>query len=225
MVTSAVKGNALLIRTQDLMQQNIPMDLGTMVNACIVVCDSRVKHSIAIGEYRQRRTELESGQEVLMQLYPQSRDLGMLNLEQLEHARHFLDPIVYKRVRHVISENSRVLSGAEALRRGDAMSLGRFMLASHASQRDDFACSCAEVDFLVDTASMLSGCLGSRLTGGGFGGCTISLVLKNEVETFREALCDTYRRRFDIDLPAWICDASDGAAALKMSTIGEDAAS
>ncbi len=117
----------------------------------------------------------------------------------------------YLRCRHVISENARVREAGAAMTAGDPVALGKAMLASHVSQRDDFQCSCEEIDFLVEQASALPGCFGARLTGGGFGGCTVNLVAAEEVADFCSALKIAYQERFQLDLPIYDCVAVDGA--------------
>jgi galactokinase len=119
----------------------------------------------------------------------------------------------YKRCRHIVSENARVREARGAMRSGDAVAFGRLMVGSHASQRDDFECSVEETDFLADTALTLEGCYGARLTGGGFGGCTVSLVAADHVPSFVAALQAAYRERFEIAAPCYVCEAVDGAVA------------
>jgi len=117
----------------------------------------------------------------------------------------------YLRCRHIITENARVLEAIDALRRGDNAGFGMLMLAAHASERDDFACSCDEIDFLVETAAALDGCLGARLTGGGFGGCTVNLVAQEKTEEFTTALKQRYLQSFGIAAEIHVCEAVDGA--------------
>jgi galactokinase len=115
------------------------------------------------------------------------------------------------RCRHVVTENARVRAARDAMFSGNPASLGELMLQAHASYRDDFAASCAEVDFLVDTATHLPGCFGARLTGGGFGGCTVNLVERSHSEAFAAALKSAYQRHFNITAEIYLCDAVDGA--------------
>ena len=124
----------------------------------------------------------------------------------------------FLRCRHIISENGRVLEAGKAMLAGDAESLGKIMTAAHASERDDFECSVPEIDFLVETAISLPGCHGARLTGGGFGGCTVNLVDASQAETFAEALRRRYHERYAAEpgfreADTYLCDAVDGAVA------------
>jgi galactokinase len=210
-ITAAKAGHALLLDTRTLGYEHIPINHGALAETCIVVCNTMVKHSIASGDYGQRRRELEAGQTVLRDAFPQLRDLGDATVDQLEHSSKAMYPESYKRCRHVITENARVREAKQAMLAGDAKRLGELMLTAHASERDDFECSCEEVDFLVDTASALEGCFGARLTGGGFGGCTVNLVARSKAEAFVSTLKSTYLERYSINPDAYICEAVDGA--------------
>ena len=210
-VTAAQANYALLLHTRTLESESIPFDRGELRDTVIVVCNSMVKHSIAGGEYGRRRIEVESGQEVLTARFPQLEDLGEATLEQLEAAGAGMSAESYRRCRHIIGENARVRAAKEAMLGGDARAMGEVMLASHASQRDDFACSTVEIDFLVETARGLQGCFGSRLTGGGFGGCTVSLVATTDREQFASSLKAAYLQRFGIEAQTYFCKAVDGA--------------
>jgi galactokinase len=210
-VTAARAGHALLIHTRDLSYEHLPMNQGALAQTQIVICNSMVRHSVASGEYGVRRRELEAGQALLRQQFPHLRDLGDATLAQLEAARAQLSPESYLRCRHIISDNGRVLQAREAMFAGDPVAFGRLMLAGHASERDDFQCSIEEVDFLVETAAALPGCFGARLTGGGFGGCTVNLVAREHSASFAAALKKAYQQRYNIVPETYLCDAVDGA--------------
>ena len=124
-----------------------------------------------------------------------------------------MSPESYRRCHHIISENGRVLEARDAMMEGNAALLGDAMTRSHISQRDDFECSVEEIDFLVETALQLPGCFGSRLTGGGFGGCTANLVRVADADAFSHALQAAYRERFNNDAQIYVCNAVDGAVA------------
>jgi galactokinase len=210
-ITAAKAGHALLLNTRDLSFEHIPMNHGPLADTCIVVCNSMVKHSIAAGDYGQRRQELEAGQNVLRDAYPHLRDLGDATIEQLQACEATMSPASFKRCRHVISENDRTRAARQAMLDGDAAALGKLMIQAHASERDDFECSCDEVDFLVETAAKLEGCFGARLTGGGFGGCTVNLVAVSAAKDFVTALQVAYKERWNIFPETFICEAVDGA--------------
>ena len=212
-VTAATAGHALLLNTRDLSFEHLPMNTGGLASCSVVVANSMVRHSVATGDYGTRRRELEAGQAAIREAYPKVRDLGDASMEQLESCRAAIPPESYLRCKHVITENARVREAAAAMKQGDAVTLGDAMNRSHASQRDDFQDSVPEIDFLAATALDLPGCYGGRLTGGGFGGCTVNLVLTAEAETFQSALSAAYRERFGIDPETYICTPSDGAVA------------
>jgi len=200
-----------LLDTRSLSYEHIPMNQGALAETCVVVCNSMVKHSIASGDYGQRRRELEAGQAILREAFPQLRDLGDADGNQLERSENAMSAESYKRCRHIITENARVREAKKAMLAGNAELLGGLMLKAHASERDDFECSCEEVDFLVDAASKLDGCFGARLTGGGFGGCTVNLVDRAKADSFVAALKTAYLERYNIHPDAYICEAVDGA--------------
>jgi galactokinase len=212
-ITAAIKNNALLIHTRDLMFEPIPMTRGGFAEACIVVCNSEVKHSVATGEYGSIRRQMEAGQAVLRERFPSVLDLGMATLEQLDSVRDRMSTESYKRCKHVITENARVLKAREAMLDGNVTEMGQLMTAAHNSQRDDLGTSCHELDFLVDAALKFEGCYGARMTGGGFGGCTVNLVMKDKAGAFSDSLRGQYKQRFDVDAESWICEAEEGAVA------------
>ncbi len=210
-ITAAKAGHALLLNTRDLTYEHLPMNKGALADTQIVVCNSMVKHSVATGEYGVRRRELEEGQAVLRSTFPNLRDLGDATITELNQCQHQMSHEAFIRCRHVVTENARVRSARDSMFSGDPTSLGQLMLQAHASYRDDFAASCEEVDFLVDTAITLPGCFGARLTGGGFGGCTVNLVDRAHSDAFAATLKSAYRQRFDIAAETYLCDAVDGA--------------
>ncbi len=210
-VTAAKAGHALLLDTRSLQYEHLPISEGGLAATRIVICNSLVKHSVATGEYGSRRKEVEAGQSLLMERFPELRDLGDATLAQLDEVAASMAPESLRRCRHIISENGRVREARQAMLAGDPVRLGRLMLAAHASMRDDFEASCVEIDFLVDTAARLPGCFGARMTGGGFGGCTVNLTTQSEAESFSNALKAPYRERFGIDAETYVCEAVDGA--------------
>jgi galactokinase len=202
-------GHALMLdcRTLDSESLTIP------ANARLVICNSMVKHNLAGGEYNNRRADCETGVSILRKSLPQVRALRDVTLAQLEAHRKELPEVVYRRCRHVISENQRVLDAASALRSGDLDGFGQLMYASHRSLRDDYEVSCSELDLLVEIASKGQGVYGSRMTGGGFGGCTITLVESGAVEEFQETISRKYKDATGIAAPVYVCSAAQGAGA------------
>jgi galactokinase len=210
-IAAAKAGHALLLNTRTLHYEHLPMNQGALAETQIVVCNSMVKHSVASGEYGVRHRQVMDGQQALLKKYPALHDLGDATLEQLESAQSEMPHESYLRCRHIISDNARVIQAKDAMFAGDPEALGKLMLAGHASERDDFACSTEEIDFLVDTASTLPGCFGARLTGGGFGGCTVNLVDRHQTAAFAAALRTAYQEKFNIAADIFVCDAVDGA--------------
>ncbi|MGA8941052.1 MAG: galactokinase [Acidobacteriaceae bacterium] len=209
-VTAAKAGHALLLDTRSLTYEHLPMNHGALANTQIVVCNSMVKHSVATGEYGIRRRESEEGQAILIHKFG-VRDLGETTLDQLEAARSEMSDSSFRRCRHIITDNARVREARKAMNDGDPIAFGKLMLAGHVSERDDFECSTEEIDFLVETATHLPGCFGARLTGGGFGGCTVNLVDRSHSEAFAAALKSAYKQHYNIAAETYICDAVDGA--------------
>jgi galactokinase len=197
-----VRGNALAIDTRALTAELAPIP----ETLRLVVCNSMVTHKVA-GEspYKKRREEVEEAAHVF------GRQLRDVSLQELIAARGKMSEEAFLRARHVITDSQRVVDGVAALKAGDAAGFGRLMTAAHASFRDDFAASCAECDLLVRLAMELEGCLGSRLTGGGFGGCTVSLVEADAAEGFARDLQAGYRAETGVMAQVFVCEIADGA--------------
>jgi galactokinase len=212
-ITAATADHALLLNTRDLTFELLPMNQGAVAQCRILIANSGVRHSIASGDYGVRRRELEAGQTKLRERFPEIRDLGDATLAQLMSCERELSPESFRRCRHIITENHRVLEARDAMLAGNPTRLGSIMTSAHASERDDFECSIHEIDFLVDTATQLPGCYGARLTGGGFGGCTVNLVDVAHVDQFISILRSAYRDRFNLILETYVCNAVDGAVA------------
>ena len=204
----ASSGHALMIdcRSLDYQSLSIPDD------ARLVICNSMVKHELASGEYNRRRAECEAGVKVFRKSSPAVQALRDVTLADLENHQAQLTEVVYRRCRHVISENQRVLDAAEALRASDLNLFGQRMYESHRSLQQDYEVSCPELDLLVEIASSCQGVYGSRMTGGGFGGCTITLVRANSVEAFHEKITQAYKTKTGITPDLYVCSAAQGAA-------------
>ncbi|MEZ5364116.1 MAG: galactokinase [Bryobacterales bacterium] len=195
------RGHALLVdcRSLDWKLVAIPAE------AEIVVIDSGVKHQLASSEYNLRRAECEQAAAKL------GRPLRDIGVDQFCELSSRLEGKLLQRARHIVHENQRVLDFVAAAERGELDSLGRLMAASHWSLAADYEVSCPELDFLVETAAGAKGVIGSRMTGGGFGGCTVNLVERGAVEGFREAVTEAYQARFGWKPPIYVCNSGDGA--------------
>ncbi len=208
-----VKDHALVIDTRDLSSRAVPLP----VNVRLVICNSMVKHSHAGGEYNERRAEVEEGSHALRAANPKIHELRDATVADLEEARASMSENAFRRCRHIITENARVEEAALALAAGDMKRMGELMYEAHASYRDDFAASCPEADLLVELAATQPGVVGARLTGGGFGGCTVNLVEAAQAEAFRESIHSAYLERAGIDADIYLCQAAAGASELSLS--------
>lgn len=196
-------GHALLLDCRSLETRQVPLRLP---GASLVLCDSRVKHSLASSAYNERRKECEQGARMLG--VASLRELD--RLDQKEHLESLPAPIK-QRVRHVVGENARTLAACSALEGGRLEEMGRLMFESHSSLRDDYEVSCRELDRLVEIAEGIEGVFGARMTGGGFGGCTINLVRTDALERFERTIRERYRAEFGIEPGIYRVSASDGA--------------
>lgn len=178
-----------------------------------VICNTMVKHAHSGGEYNQRRRECEQGVEILSRFFPEISALRDVSFEQVKAHIGDMPPTIYKRCVHVVAENDRVLKAKNFFRDGDLASVGKLMQESHESLRDLYEVSCRELDIMVESAEGLPGYYGGRMTGGGFGGCTVNLVATNKAETFRDQIADRYRERTGISPEIYICSPASGAHA------------
>jgi galactokinase len=202
--------HALMLDTRSLEYRLMPIP----ADIRIIICNTMVKHEHAGGQYNVRREEVEEGTRILHQAIPSITTLRDASLEQLMAVKANMPEIVFRRCRHIITENARVERAAAALDRGDLPAFGTLMAEAHRSFRDDFQASCTELDILVEGASTLEGCYGARMTGGGFGGCTVNLVDERHADSFREQIHALYRKATGIQADIYLCRASDGARRL-----------
>ena len=199
---NGVAGHALLMDCRTLSLSPVPLPAGTAV----VVMDTKTPRGLVNSAYNQRRAECERAAEVLG--VAALRDADLTDLEQ---AADRLDAVVFRRARHVISENERTLRAAEAMRAGDAAALGRLMNASHDSLRDDYEVTSHTLDTMVNSARRQSGCLGARMTGAGFGGCAIALVRQADVTPFMANVAREYEQTTGLTPDLFPCQPSAGA--------------
>lgn len=176
-----------------------------------VVANSHQVRELASSAYNERRAQCEAAVAVLKKRSPDVRALRDVGLAELAAVESEMDPVVFQRARHVVSENARVLEAVAALREGDLVRFGRLMNESHGSLRDDYAVSSRALDVLVAAAREVDGCLGSRLTGAGFGGCTVSLVRSDRVEAFKRHVEARYLDQCDVEAEFYVTRAAPGA--------------
>jgi len=177
----------------------------------LVVCNTMVKHELATSEYNARRADCEEGVRVLAQKIPNVRSLRDVTMNDLERFMSALPEVVHRRCRHVVSENDRVIRAAVALTSGDLAIFGKLMAASHESLRDDYEVSCKELNLMVELANKAEGVVGGRMTGGGFGGCTINLVDSNSVDQFKKSVTSGYAEATGREPEIYVCSAAQGA--------------
>jgi galactokinase len=200
------RGQALLLDCRFVECRLLPLP----DNVALAICNTMVKCSIAKGECNQRRAECEAGVRGLSNYLPNTLALRDVTPEDLEAYGHELPDIVVRRCRHVIGENARVLQAAAALELEDLQAFGKLMLESHRSLRDDFQVSCSELDLMVELAGQAEGVYGTRMTGDGFGGCTIALVEAASVEAFQRTVQEGYERSTGCKPEIYVCSAADG---------------
>ena len=201
------RNHALFLDCRDLSYRYVPLS----ARVKIVVCYSGVRRALAASEYEIRLNQCRQAVAQIGTTGLAVKSLREVDLTDLEVASPSLSEILMKRARHVVSENNRVLKAVKDLEHADLESFGRLMVASHESLRDDYEVSCKELDILVELALKQPGVLGARMTGAGFGGCTVNLVLADAAEPFAEAVTEGYKKATGLNAEVYVCEASDGA--------------
>lgn len=210
-VAMGKKDHAIFLDTSDLSYEYAPCVLD---GAKIVITNSKVKHSLVDSAYNDRRNECAAALKAL-QSELDIQALGDLTPEEFEaHKSLIKDEIPLQRAKHAVYENQRTIDAVTALKAGDIESFGKLMNQSHISLRDDYDVSCEEIDILVDLAWKIPGVLGSRITGGGFGGCTVSIVKDESIDTFIETIGKTYLEKVGHEAEFYTVDIGDGASRL-----------
>ncbi len=205
------KDNAIFLDTADLSYQYAPLVLN---GAKIIVTNSNVKHSLVNSGYNTRRKESEQALADLQKVVT-IKTLGDLTEEEFEANKSAIsDEVCAKRAKHAVYENQRTIRAVEALKNNNLQEFGELMNASHVSLRDDYEVSCDEIDVLVEEAWKVDGVIGSRITGGGFGGCTVSIVKNEAVETFKEKVGTAYKERVGKDADFYVVEIGDGPSKL-----------
>lgn len=205
------KDCAIFLDTNTLHYEYAPVKLP---DAKIVITNSKVKHSLVSSAYNDRRNESETALKDLQKVID-VKTLGDLTEEQFEaHKDAIQDPICRKRAKHAVYENQRTIKAVQALKENKVEEFGKLMNASHVSLRDDYEVSCEEIDILVDLAWKIPGVIGSRITGGGFGGCTVSIVKNDAVDNFIEIIGKQYKEKVGHEAEFYVVDIGDGARKL-----------
>lgn len=204
---NGVEDHAVMLDTRSLEMKAVPLPPGT----AIVIADTSVRRKLTQSGYNERREDCETAVSLLKPLFPGITALRDVSPAQLQEGRHLLPDRVYRRARHVVSEINRVQKALVLLEKGDAAGFGRIMVETHHSLKEDYEVSCPELDAMVETALSLPGCLGARLTGAGFGGCTVNLVRDEAAEMFIPALAEGYEKKTGLKPKVYLCHASRGA--------------
>ena len=205
---------ALLLDCRSLGFQMAQLPAGVQ----LVICNTMVKHELASGEYNRRRAQCEEGVRALRTALPEIRALRDVTIAQLENHCSLLNPKVYSRCRHVTTENERTHEAIRALSANNLSGFGRLMRESHRSLRDDYEVSCKELDLMVEIATAQPGVIGARMTGGGFGGCTINLVESSAVEALRQSVAAKYQAETGLQPEIYISPAADGVQQADVSS-------
>ncbi|HLV81127.1 MAG TPA: galactokinase [Chthonomonadaceae bacterium] len=206
------KGHALLIDTRSLTYEAVPLP---QTGVSIVIADTNKKRGLVDSDYNTRRAECEQAVEILKRFLPSIQALRDVSEADLQRYGSELPEEVRRRARHVVTEDARTLASVEALKAGDIVRFGQLMNASHESLKDDYQVSCPELDALVDAARSVEGVYGSRMTGAGFGGCTVSLVAASALETFQREVPPRYKQAMGLNTTLYVTTASQGAQRLQ----------
>ena len=208
--------HALLLDCRSLEYKPVKLSPGIT----LMICNTMLKHELASGEYNRRRADCEEAVRTLRKVLPEIRALRDVTLPQLEQHRALLNPKVYSRCHHVVTEDNRTQSAVRAFESGDLRVLGQLMRESHRSLRDDYEVSCKERDQLVETAAAQPGVIGARMTGGGFGGCTINVVESAAVEAFQQTVAAEYLAQTGLKPEIYVSAASDGVQQVEVNSFG-----
>ena len=205
------KDNAIFLDTNTLQYEYAPI---LLEDSKIIITNSKVKHSLVTSEYNVRRQECADALSDLQKELSIS-SLGELTPEEFEEAKHLIrDEVRVKRAKHADYENQRTIAAVKALKEGDITKFGELMNQSHVSLRDDYEVSCKEIDLLVDLSWNTPGVIGSRITGGGFGGCTVSIVKNEAVDNFIKNVGEAYKEKFGYEAEFYVVDIGVGASRL-----------
>lgn len=206
-----VRQTALLLDCRSNSHQEIPVNLGEY---SLILVNTKVKHTLADTAYNKRREACEESVSRLSEEFPGIHTLRDISISDLNKVERLLSPALFPKAKHIITECARVHEAAEALQKGDLTSFGQLLNASHESLSKDYQVSCPELDFLAHTAQNLEYCLGSRMMGGGFGGCTLNLIKTDSLMEFEEFIQAAYQKEFSISPDLILVRIGDGARIL-----------
>lgn len=202
------KDHALLLDCRSLEFELVPINLQ---NVKIVVCDTGKKRGLVDSEYNNRRAECERGVKILEKFLPGITALRDIEVDDIKKYSNHIPDITEKRCLYVVKENARVLESVSAIKRNDLLRFGELMNESHIGLRDEYEVSCPELDAMVEIAWSIDGVIGSRMTGAGFGGCTVSIVIEDSVQELIDKVLNEYPKRTGLQPEIYVCTAEDGA--------------
>src|SRR6266498_618243 len=209
-----VKEHVLLLNCDSLEYETLPFN---MKDYSIVLINSKVHHELAGGEYNKRRKQCEKGLQLLKEKYPSVQNFRGIKPEQVEEQKNILGEEVFMRCLYVTQEIQRTQEGAKLLQSNDMESFGKLMFQTHEGLRKLYDVSCAELDFLVDEAKRYPQIIGARLMGGGFGGCTINIIRKDDIDNITDAIIENYKKKFNINAECYIMSLSDGTHEINLN--------
>ncbi|WP_028563883.1 galactokinase [Paenibacillus pinihumi] len=212
-VANGKKDHAIMLMCDTLEYKLVPFNSGAYK---LVIGNTNKRRGLVDSKYNERRSQCEEAVQILRQAFPELELLGQITLEQYNANEHLIaDPVIRNRARHVVEEIDRVIRSVEALKQDDLDQFGSLMNASHDSLRDLYEVTGAELDALVEAARQVPGVLGSRMTGAGFGGCTVSLVHEDSVDRFIQEVGEKYKAAVDLQADFYVCDIGNGVEQLK----------
>ncbi|MBJ6361337.1 galactokinase [Paenibacillus sp. GCM10012307] len=212
-VANGKKDHAIMLMCDTLEYKLVPFNSGAYK---LVIGNTNKRRGLVDSKYNERRSQCEEAVQSLHQAFPQLELLGQISLEQYNANEHLIgDSIIRNRARHVVEEIDRVIRSVEALERDDLEEFGRLMNASHDSLRDLYEVTGSELDAMVEAARQVPGVLGSRMTGAGFGGCTVSLVHEDSVERFIQEVGENYKAAVGLQADFYVCNIGNGVEQLK----------
>ncbi|MFA6599218.1 MAG: galactokinase [Ignavibacteriaceae bacterium] len=211
-------GNALRIDCRSLEYEPIPFDYN---NISILFFNTNITHSLASSEYNQRRLECGEGVEIINKEFPQVISLRDVDRDMLETFKSKMDSIIFKRCKYVIEENERLLRACDVLKVHDLKIFGSLLYQTHEGLSKDYEVSCPELDFLVEETKTLEGVYGSRMMGGGFGGCTINLIENEFAEQVSERIATKYKQKFNHDTSVYVTKISGGTSVINVEENAE----
>ncbi|WP_409304263.1 galactokinase [Peribacillus sp. SCS-155] len=206
------ENHAMMLKCDTLDFQYVPVNIEGYK---LVITNTNKRRGLADSKYNERRSECEAGLKIIQQHLPHVRSLGDVSYEEWMGVSRFIEnETIRRRVKHVIAENERVLAAAKHLKENDLLAFGKMMKQSHESLRDLYEVTGFELDTLYEAASKVKGCIGTRMTGAGFGGCNVSLVKEEEVENFKREVFEKYVEKTSLHPVFYVCEIGDGAKEL-----------